>query len=60
MFTFLKSSPLAQEHLFGLGTSFHTNFFILMRNAGFSRFHGLLPPHLLSANIRCNYTLVTS
>lgn len=38
-FTLLKSTPLAQEHLLGSGTSFHTNFFILRRNTGFIRFH---------------------
>lgn len=27
--TLSRSSPLAQEHWFGLGTSFHTSFFIL-------------------------------
>lgn len=31
--TLSRSSPLAQEHWFGFGTSFHMNFFILEKTA---------------------------
>lgn len=49
--TLSKSSPLAQEHCFGFGTSFHTSFFILEKKAADNQVPLLFPSISASSSI---------